>query len=384
MVVDRRVLLLVVRGVSIFALALLVTWLALPSPIGSAAWIPSPAPALDGPYWANDALTRAERRFAELPGIDDVVFDADGRAYASLADGRVVRLEGNTVVEVVNTGGRPMGLALSPTDGLLYVCDADRGLLSVNLATKAVTVVADTAEGAPFRFVNDIAIDSRGVVYFTDASAVWRKHQLLEDVLDQRPTGRVLRYEPATKTTTVLARELAGAAGLVLAPDERSVVVAEADRYRLWRVWLEGDKKNLKEVLVENLPGFPDNLALSPRGTLWVPLSSTRKRLLDVIHPRPFLKDATASLPPWLRPSFVYQGFVIELDHNGTPLRSLQDVRGQQVASVSAVVERPDGSLWLADARGRGLAVLTSIPTPPTSAPTPAPAPAPAVPTTTP
>lgn len=367
---DRRVLLLVVRGASIFLLALLVTWLALPSPIGSAAWIPSPAPALDGAYWANDILARSERRFADLPGVDDIAFDDAGHGYASLADGRIVRLDGNTVVEVVNTGGRPMGLALSPTDGLLYVCDADRGLLSIDVARKSVNVVVDTAEGAPFRFVNDIAIDSRGVVYFTDASAVWRKDQRLEDVLDQRPTGRVLRYEPATKTTTVLARELAGAVGLVLAPDERSVLVAEAGRYRLWRVWLDGDKKNLKEVFVENLPGFPENLALSPRGTVWVPLSSTRKRLLDLIHPHPFLKDATASLPPWLRPSFVYQGFVVELDVNGTPLRSLQDVNAQQVASVSAIVERSDGSVWLADARGTGIAVLPSIPATTTTATT--------------
>jgi sugar lactone lactonase YvrE len=376
MVVDRRVLLLVLRGASIFSLALFVTWLALPSPIGSAAWIPSPAPALDGPYWANDVLSRSERRFADLPGVDDVVFDDSGRGYASVADGRVVRLEGNTVVEVVNTGGRPMGLALSPTDGLLYVCDADRGLLSVDVQRKAVNVLVDTAEGDPFRFVNDIAIDRRGVVYFTDASAVWNKDQLLEDVLDQRPTGRVLRYEPATKTTTVLARELAGAAGLALAADERSLFVAEAARYRLWRLWLDGDQRNLKEVFVENLPGFPDNLALSPRGTLWVPLSSTRKRVLDVMHPHPFLKDATASLPPWLRPSFVYQGFVIEFDVEGTPLRSLQDVNAQQVASVSAVAERSDGSLWLADARGRGIAVLPSLPST-TASPTAVPAPTP-------
>jgi strictosidine synthase len=148
-------------------------------------------------------------------------------------------------------------------------------------------------------------------------------------------------------------------------------LVAEAGRYRLWRVWLEGDRKNIKEVFVENLPGFPDNLALSPRGTLWVPLSSTRKRLLDLMHPHPFLKDATASLPPWLRPSFVHQGFVIELDANGTPLRSLQDVNAQHVASVSAVTEHSDGSLWLADAHGRGIAVLASTSTAPPPPPTP-------------
>jgi hypothetical protein len=49
----RRVFLLGLRGVAVFGLALIVTWLALPSPIGSLAWIPSPAPALDGPYKMN-------------------------------------------------------------------------------------------------------------------------------------------------------------------------------------------------------------------------------------------------------------------------------------------------------------------------------------------
>ena len=356
---DRRHLAFVItRGAAVFGVAVVATWLALPSPIGSLAWIPSPAPALDGPYRQNDALTKGTVRFPQLQGPEDIAFDADGRPFTGLADGRIVRLDGDAVVELVNTGGRPLGLEFSRHDGQLYVCDADRGLLVVDPVEKTVAVVVDALEGDPFRFTNDLEIGKDGVIYFTDSSSVWGKGQYLEDLLDQRPTGRVMRHDPATGITTVLARELAFANGLALAPDGRSLIVAETARYRLWRIWLEGDNKNLKEVVLENLPGFPDNLSVTPRGTIWVALASTRKRLLDLIHPYPMLKDATASLPPWLRPKSVKWGFVVEVTFDGTPIRSLQDPAATVVASVTSVEERADGSLWLGTLDGRGITVI--------------------------
>jgi hypothetical protein len=156
----------------------------------------------------------------------------------------------------------------------------------------------------------------------------------------------VLRYDPRSSSVLVLARDLSFANGLVLSPDESSLLVAETGRYRLWRLWLSGEKQNLKEVVQENLPGFPDNLTRSPRGTYWLGLSSTRKRIIDLSHPHPLWKDAIASLPDWLRPRPVRWGFLIELDGEGHPLRSLQDPEGVRVPSVTTALER-DGVLWL-------------------------------------
>jgi sugar lactone lactonase YvrE len=329
----------------------------MPSPIGSLAWIPSPAPALDGAYKMNSALQATTTRFPQLTGAEDVVFDAEGRALTGLADGRIVRLEGDSVVEVVHTGGRPLGLAFSPRDGFLYVGDAVRGLLRVDLATKQVEVLVHTAEGFDFRCVNEVAVASDGTVYFTDSSAVWGLDRFTEDLLDQRPTGRVIRYDPTTKAVTVLVRELSFANGLALMPDEKSLIIAETGRYRLWRLFLDGDKRNLKEVLIENLPGFPDNLSVSPRGTVWVAMASTRKRILDAIHPHPFFKDVVATLPPSLRPQPVRWGFVLELDGSGVPLRSLQDPDGNVVSHVTSAIER-EGRLWLGRREGAGIGVV--------------------------
>ena len=53
-------------------------------------------------------------------------------------------------------------------------------------------------------------------------------------------TGRLLRYDPASGRTDVLADGLWFANGVALAPDESYVVVVETMRARLLRVWLRG------------------------------------------------------------------------------------------------------------------------------------------------
>jgi sugar lactone lactonase YvrE len=354
----RPRLLHLLRALVVFGVASVVTWLALPSPIGSLPWIPSPHPALDGPYAENWLLQTAKTTHpGVVVGAADFAFDAQGRAFTGLSDGRVVRIDGDPasgqVVDVARVRGRVLGLAFAP-DGVLYACVPGQGLVRIDVDTGAVAVVVNTTDNDVIRHANGIAVASDGVVYFTDSSSVWGDGQFLEDILDQRPSGRVLRYDPKTRDVRVLARELSFANGLALAPDESALFVAESGRYRLWRVWLTGEKKNLTEVALENLPGFPDGLSTTKRGTVWLGLSSTRKRLFDLTHPHPLLKDAIASLPNWLRPRPVRWGFAIELDADARPLRSLQDPSGDVVGSVTSVSERGD-ALWLGNLDDDGL-----------------------------
>lgn len=85
-------------------------------------------------------------------GPEDVVADARGRVLTGVEDGRILRLDGladsaGARVEVLaETGGRPLGLELLPDDTLL-VCDAERGLLRVDLADGTVGVLADSVAG---------------------------------------------------------------------------------------------------------------------------------------------------------------------------------------------------------------------------------------------
>jgi hypothetical protein len=74
----RRALFLVLRALAVCGLALVVTWLAMPSPIGSLAWIPSPAPALDGAFKMNTLLQTTTSRFPDVIGAEDLEI---GRAH---------------------------------------------------------------------------------------------------------------------------------------------------------------------------------------------------------------------------------------------------------------------------------------------------------------
>jgi len=123
------------------------------------------------------------RRYVAIGGRgpEDVVADARGRVLTGVEDGRILRLDGLLDPEAVrvetlaDTGGRPLGLELLPDNGLL-VCDAERGLLRIDLGDGSVRVLADSVAGEPLRFYSNVAALSDGSVYFTVSSRRYPLH----------------------------------------------------------------------------------------------------------------------------------------------------------------------------------------------------------------
>lgn len=115
--------------VAALALYLAVT----PSPIDPVAWTPPPAPKLTGVLEPNDTLMKAELLgLGQVHGPEDTALDKQGRLYAGLADGRVVRLDaGGQAQTFADTGGRPLGMDFD-AQGNLIVCDAWKGLLKID------------------------------------------------------------------------------------------------------------------------------------------------------------------------------------------------------------------------------------------------------------
>jgi sugar lactone lactonase YvrE len=117
----------------------------------------------------------------EVPGgakPEDVVFDATGRLYAGVEDGRIWRwpagFPGSGAAALfADTHGRPLGLEADPRDGTLIVCDAYRGLLRVD-ETGRIRVLADSYGGRRLKFTSNAAVAADGTVYFSDSSARFR------------------------------------------------------------------------------------------------------------------------------------------------------------------------------------------------------------------
>lgn len=360
---DR--LFIIVRALLVVALASLTTLLALPSPMRATAWHPPRAPNLEGPFAPNELLASAERLAAgQVVGPDGLAIDDSGRIYAGTTDGKIVRVRQGSPVEVfTETGGRPLGMRFGPPkdDGGtsdLFVADPMKGLLRIDEHGR-IEVLTHEAEGEGLTFINDVAPSGDGrTLYFTDSSEKWSYGEQVNDILEAIPTGRLIRYDLATRASTVLVHGLAFANGIALAPDESFLLVSETARHRITRVWLTGERRNLTETFVDNLPGFPDNISLGARGTFWVALYTVRKPLLDAIHPFPFLKDCFAALPEALRPRAVPYGLVFEIDAGGRVLRSLHDPTGARLRDVSSVVERGE-NLYVGTLTGTAIGRLS-------------------------
>jgi sugar lactone lactonase YvrE len=328
----------------LFCLSLLVLAL-LPSPIDPLAYEPPPAPALTGPLAPNEAL-RAAELLAEgtIHGPEDVAFDSSGRLYAATADGVIARFDPSGPRPFATTGGRPLGMRFT-SSGDLLVCDSHRGLLSIDPAGQ-VSVLATEAEGVPFRFTDNLDLARDGTVYFSDASSRYGQPDYMLDLLEARPHGRLLRYDPATRRTTVLLRDLYFANGVALSRGEDFVLVNETYRYRTRRFWLDGPKAGTSDVFLDNLPGFPDNIDGNRKGSFWLALFTVRNPVADSLHPHPWLKTLLARLPRFAWPRPKPYGLVLEVDEEGRILRSLHDPGGRRVSRITTAREH-DGFLYL-------------------------------------
>lgn len=166
------------------------------------AYVPHDPPALAGDLAPNDHLRLAEALGVGLLATsEDIALDQRGRIYGWDEHGSILRLtispNGDERVEVfAETGGRPLGLHFDAA-GNLVVADAMKGLLSID-ATGTITILSTEAQGLPLHFTEDVDIAADGRIYFSDASSKWGIEETVLDLLEGRPHGRLLRFDPAT------------------------------------------------------------------------------------------------------------------------------------------------------------------------------------------
>ncbi len=355
---TKRKLLAVAGAILGLALLYLLFW---PVPVEPAAWTPPAPPPLAGVYAQNTRLASAERIDTGTGyAPEEPAFDAEGRLYTGLGDGRIVRMraDGSQREVFADTGGRPLGLKFDAT-GNLVVADASKGLLSITPDAR-ITILTTGAQERPFRCPNDLDIAADGTIYFTDASDKFPLTVYKYDLVEHRPNGRLLAYDPATKTTRVVLDGLYFANGVAVSPDQTFVLVVETGLYRVQRVWLRGARQGQTDTFIDNLPGFPDNIASNGRDRFWLALVTPRNRLLDRLMPHPFLRRIVVRLPQFLQPAPERYGFALGLNVDGQVVENLQDPTGQGYATISSVLEH-DGKLYFGSI---GEAAIGRLPVP--------------------
>lgn len=346
-------------GLSLLAVILLgvVIFMLIPSPVQPAKWLAPSAPSFEqaGPWQQNNKLSSAEL-VTDAPKFPEfITFDKEGNLYTGDSDGKIYKgafdTKGNPQKAQLyaDTKGTPNGLMFDAS-GNLIVTDVKKGLLSVDPFGN-VTVLANQVDGTPIYLANELDIAKDGTIYFSDTSNYGSV--VFKEIAENKPHGRLLKYDPATKQTTVLLEGLYFANGVALSADEDFVLVAESYHYQLTRYWLKGPKKGTSDIFADNLAGFPDNITRDDQGHFWVGLFTTRIPFVDQMHGSPWLAGMMAKLPQSLLSGAsapVKHGLAVELNPQGKLIGSWHDPEGSLYGVTTAV--NHDGYLYIGTAPG--------------------------------
>ena len=328
------------RGLSTLVGVVLLYFLLAPVPIEPAPWTPTPNTGYTGPFAPNSLLTAADTILMPAPGPEDLTIGPDGGIYSGLANGTVVRIDRATgrVDSIANTGGRPLGVRFDRT-GTLIVADAVRGLLAIGPGG-VVTGLTDSGGGRRLVFTDALDIAPDGTIWFSDASQRWGVATGgLLDFWESRPTGRLLRYDPASGTTTVALDSVDFANGVAVGPGGGWLLLNETMTGRILRCWLAGPRAGESEVFIEGLPGVPDNIGYDGHGTFWVGLFAPRSAATTKIRTlSPFFRKMLYRVPERfrVREAEAY-GMVIGIDTTGQVRYNFQDPTGRFHATTGAV-----------------------------------------------
>jgi gluconolactonase len=186
--------------------------------------IPGTVRALAGTSWlclvmSSAATAQVVERAAEVPTLTEgPTVDRDGNLYfTELRFRRIFKVDqkGELSVFRENSHGAN-GLLVDPQNRLIACEGATDGqpprITRTDLRTGAIEVLADAFQGMPLKGTNDVTIDNKGRLYFTDPGAV-----------------AVYRIDGPGQIARVLAApDILRPNGLQIAPDDKTLYVIES------------------------------------------------------------------------------------------------------------------------------------------------------------
>lgn len=290
-------------------------------------------------------------------GAEDVVLTDAGLVYTGTEDGSVfrVRPDGSRIDRVGHTGGRPLGLELLP-DGRLLVADARRGLLALDPENGSVEDLVTVVNGQRMQFCNNAAVADNGDIWFSDSSLLYGIEHWKKDFVEDTRTGRLL-VRRADGTVEVVLEGLAFANGVALAADGSYVAVAETGGRDVVRHWLSGERAGQRDLLVDDLPGYPDNIARGSDGLVWVTIASPVDPVVELLRKAPVaIRKQVTRIPERLQPKPRRTVRVMAFDDGG---RTVHDIEGDATSYHMATgVREYDGKVWLGSLNEPAVAVI--------------------------
>lgn len=242
--------------------------------------VPLPATLLEAD---GQVATAAAVCFLEGPAVD-----AAGNVFFSdIAGNRILKLDPQGAVTTFRPdSGRTNGNTFD-AQGRLISCEGTeqgvgrRRVVRTDMKTGAVEVLTERFEGKRYNSPNDVVVDSRGRIWFTDPfyapdrSVMEHEHEA------------VYRIDPDGRVERVITQPAIGRPnGLAITPDDRTLYLVDSNYIRpdgnrkIWAfdIAAEGTVSNQRLVFDFGRGRGGDGMRLDTKGNLWVAAGIHRPR----------------------------------------------------------------------------------------------------------
>lgn len=177
-------------------------------------------------------LAAALTKVSEVGGSEGPVWNhRTGELYFT-GKGRIFRMDAKGVTHVYRENSGAANGLLIDREGRLIACEAANRRVTRTELDGTITVLASEFEGQPFNSPNDLTIDSKGRIYFSDPRYGDRSSMRMK-------AESVYRIDAPGKVARILTLDRPN--GLLVTPDNRHLFVADNNNNtpggarKLWR-----------------------------------------------------------------------------------------------------------------------------------------------------
>ena len=246
---------------------------------------------LAGAFLATCALDAGEpiqdsplKREGNVAFVEGPAWHSSGNVYfTDIVNNRIMRRDPKGELHVYRTpSGKANGLAFD-SEQRLHACEGGDKRVTRTEANGTITVLADDYLGRSFNSPNDLVIDAKGRVYFSDPRYGDRSGMEIFDE-DGKPVEGVYRIDPDGRIKQVITHEVDRPNGLAISADGKYLVVADnmnsgtndgvGGNRKLWRFEFSEDgsiQPESRKLLFDwGTERGPDGMALGPDGKFYV------------------------------------------------------------------------------------------------------------------